>query len=80
MIPYAPTFNRAVQNESGRFPGGVPNITARTRQTNQAVAEFVKKNGRMPQTDADWAQVFRATGTLGLAGLLGFDLAGEGEQ
>lgn len=80
VIPPAREFNAGVQAEGARFPGGVPNITARTRQTNQAVEDFVKKNGRLPQSDEDWAQVFRATGTLGLAGLLGFDLAGEGEE
>jgi hypothetical protein len=78
--PNPSDFNRAAQLSYGSGNPAIPSIVRRTEATNKAVEDFVAKHGRMPKTSADYAQIFKKTGTLGIAGAVGASAGGDDEE
>lgn len=68
--PFNPSVaNRVIQGEVSASGGSLPNVTRRVKGTNQNYDEFVATHGRPPISKQEWDNhIFKATGTLGLAG------------
>lgn len=66
------TFSDAVKKGFESKNLKFPSIAGRAEVTNDAIKAFEAQYGRMPISQQEWAQfIYRNTGTLGAAGLLG---------
>ena len=70
----ATVVNRSVQDAFQGTKYKAPNVRRRAQKTSDAIDDFVQKNGRMPQTDADWSKIWSRS-TLALTPTIGLGAA-----
>lgn len=71
------------QAEAARQGGSLPSITSRVKETNSNIEAFRQQNGRLPISEAEWAEhVWRPTRTLAVpvAGGLGYSISQPSED
>ena len=72
--------NKDIQSAVQQAGGTLPDVTKRVKRTNENYNDFVATHGRPPVSLKEWDDfVFKATGTLGLAGAVAGSASADDE-